>query len=161
MSSLLGIDHGIKRIGIAISDPTRTLARELRIIKRKSKAEDFALIRAIVEQNRVGGFVVGMPRNLDLEARAPDLYTQADTVSRWVEALRAAIPLPIVLWDETMTSVEAKELARMRRRAWDAPIDDLAARVILQSYLDAVKAGLAEPPPASHSETDPPSSEEP
>jgi putative Holliday junction resolvase len=146
---LLGIDHGVKRIGLAVSDRTGLLARELRVIERRSKAEDFRVIAAIAAAESVIGLIVGLPRNLDLEARAPGTYTQADTVARWLDALRAAVPLPARTWDETMSSVDAAELARARRRRWDEPIDDLAARVILQSYLDAVRDGLAEPfPPA-------------
>jgi RNase H-fold protein (predicted Holliday junction resolvase) len=56
------------------------------------------------------------------------------------------VPLPIVLWDEQLTSVDAVEIARRQRRKREAPIDDLAARVMLQSYLDALRDGLAAPP---------------
>jgi putative Holliday junction resolvase len=148
---LLGIDHGLKRIGLAVSDAAGLVARELTIINRKTNIEDFHRINHIIGEQRAAGIVVGLPTNSDA---LPGEYTQADTVQRWVEKFRATTPLPIVLWDEQLTSADARELSiRQRRKARD-PIDDLAARLILQSYLDAVRDGLAplfntEPPKAT------------
>ncbi len=143
---LLGIDHGLKRIGLAVSDASGLVARELTIIKRKSKAEDFARINHIAAEQRVIALVVGLPTNYEA---APGKHTQADTVRLWVERLRETTALPVVLWDEQLSSEDARELARQQRRKPTEPIDDLAARVILQSYLDAVRDGLAAPPPKS------------
>lgn len=144
---LLGVDHGLARIGLAVSDPTGFVARELAIIKRTSKAEDFAKINHIAAEQRAVGFVVGLPSNLDA---APGRHTQADTVRTWVAALRQTTDLPVALWDEQLTSLDAADLARQKRRKPRDPVDDLAARLILQSFLDAVRDGLAEWP--SHSE---------
>lgn len=138
---LLGIDHGLKRIGLAVSDASGLVARELTIIKRKSKAEDFVRINRIAVEQRVVAFVVGIPHNDDESG----VYSQADTVRRWVAHLAAATKLPILLWDEQLSSVDAQELARQKRRKPGEPIDDLAARVILQSYLNAVRDDLAAP----------------
>lgn len=139
---LMGIDHGLKRIGLAVSDSSGLVAREFAIIKRKSNAEDFAQIQQVVAEQRIAAFVVGLPSNED----RPGQHSQADTVQRWVERFSAVIPLPVILWDEQLSSVDARELARQQRRKPRQPIDDLAARVILQSYLDAVRASLAEFP---------------
>jgi len=136
---LLGIDHGIKRIGIAISDVTGLLARELQILERKSKREDFVKLNQIAEQEKVIGFVVGIPSS---DAPA-GVYTQADTVRTWIERFQQTTDLPIAQWDEQLTSEDAKELAYLQKRPTNAHIDDLAARLILQSYLDAVRDGLA------------------
>jgi putative Holliday junction resolvase len=141
---LMGIDHGLKRIGLAVCDESRLIARELTIINRKSKAEDFARINHIATEQRVVAFVVGIPTNYE---GAPGIYSQADKVKTWVGHLAETTTLPIVLWDEQLTSEDAKELARQKRRKPDAPIDDLAARIILQSYIDALRDGLAEAPP--------------
>lgn len=138
---LLGIDHGLKRIGLAVCDESRLVARELTIINRKSKAEDFARINHIAAEQRVVALVVGIPTNYEA---APGAYSQADKVKTWVGHLAETTSLPIVLWDEQLTSEDAKELARQKRRKPDAPIDDLAARLILQSYIDALRDGLAE-----------------
>jgi putative Holliday junction resolvase len=133
---VLGIDHGIARIGVAIGDTNTYLSKELMVIKRSSKAEDFERIGQIAATHKASLFVVGIP--LDPDA-APDTFTPAQKVTNWVEHLRSALPYPVILWDETMTSVDAAALARRRKRDANQPIDDLAARLILQSYLDALR----------------------
>jgi putative holliday junction resolvase len=140
---LLGIDHGLARIGLAVSDASGLVARELTIIKRKSKQEDFEKIKHIAAEQRVVGLVVGLPSNFD---SGTGEHTQADTVRHWVEQLTEVISLPVVYWDEQMSSVEAHEMAKRKRRKPQERVDDLAARVILQSYLDAVRDGLAQWP---------------
>jgi putative Holliday junction resolvase len=137
---LLGIDHGLARIGLAVSDASRLVARELVVIKHVSKAEDFGRINQIAVQEKVVALVVGVPWNPE---RAEGLPDQAAIVRKWIAQLAETTPLPIVQWDEQMTSVDAKELARQKRRKPRDPIDDLAARVMLQSYLDALRDGLA------------------
>jgi putative holliday junction resolvase len=138
---LMGIDHGLKRIGLAVSDASGLVARELIVLERKTNREDFARINQIAAQEKVIGIVIGLPINSDAEAGE---YTQADTVRRWVERFGDTSALPITLWDEQLTSVDARELSIRQGRKRREPIDDLAARIILQSYLDAVKDGLAE-----------------
>jgi putative holliday junction resolvase len=141
---LLCIDHGLKRIGLAVCDPLGMIARELEVIERKSKAEDFARINQIAAEQQVEAIVVGLPYNPHAQEGE---HTQADTVRVWVERFSETTTLSIVFWDEQLTSEDARELSiRLRRKPRD-PIDDLAARVILQSYLDALHDGLAEPPP--------------
>ena len=140
---LLGIDHGIARIGLAVSDAMGITARELRVIQRKSKAEDFVLINQIAKEEDVVAIVVGMPNNSTTEG----IYSQADTVKLWIERFQETTKLPIVEWDEQLSSEDAKILAKQQRRKSTDAIDDLAARVILQSYLDALNDGLATLPP--------------
>jgi putative Holliday junction resolvase len=146
---LMGIDHGLVRIGLAVSDPSGLVARELAIIKRKSKREDFERIHRFAGEQKVVAFVIGVPQNLDAP---PGVYLQANTVLRWVEQFKATTTLPVILWDEQMSSADAQEISRRHKRRHDDPIDDLAARVILQSYLDAVRDGLAAPPVLSSSQ---------
>ena len=136
---LLGIDHGIKRIGVAVCDEKRLIARELTIIKRKSKKEDFDKINRIAAEEKVAGIIIGVPLSYDV---APGVHTQADTVRLWVERFSATSGLPILLWDEQFSSEDARELAKLKRRKATDHIDDLAARIILQSYLDALRDGL-------------------
>lgn len=143
---IMAIDHGIKRIGIAVSDTSQLIARELVVITRKSKAQDFAEINRLATQEGVIGFVIGLPYNPEA---APGEYTQADTVRTWTERFSQTTQLPMLFWDEQLTSEDARALSiRQRRKAQD-PIDDLAARVILQSYLDALRDGLAEALPST------------
>jgi putative Holliday junction resolvase len=136
---LLGIDHGLARIGLSVSDAMGVTATELRVIHRQSKAEDFALLNQIAKNENVVAIVIGIPHN-----EAPEgVHTQADTVRLWIERFRKVTDLPIIEWDEQLSSIEAKELAYQKGRKPSEPIDDLAARVILQSYLDALHDGLA------------------
>jgi putative Holliday junction resolvase len=137
---LLGIDHGTKRIGIAVCDSLRLSARELLVINRKSKSDDFSVINAIAQKEGAVGIVVGFPVNFDAP---PDKRTQADTVRLWADRLSHTTELPIILWNEQFSSEDAKVLARQKRRKPSDPIDDLAARVILQSYIDSLHNGLA------------------
>jgi putative pre-16S rRNA nuclease len=140
---LLGIDHGLARIGVAVSDALGITATELQVIKRKSKTEDFALLNQIAKEEVVVAIVIGIPNN-----EAPEgVHTQADTVRLWIERLHETTDLPIIEWDEQLSSVDAKELAWQMGRKSSEAIDDLAARVILQSYLNALHDGLATLPP--------------
>ena len=143
MGRLLGIDHGIARIGVAVSDALGITATELRVIERKSKVEDFSLLNQIANDEGVVAIVVGIPNN-----DAPEgVHTQADTVRLWIERFQKTTDLAIVEWDEQLSSEDAKEIARHQRRGVRDAIDDLAARVILQSYINAVNDGLATLPP--------------
>ncbi len=141
---LLCIDHGLKRIGLAVCDPSGLIARELTVIERKSKAEDFERINQIAAEQHVEAIVVGLPHNPQAQ---PGEHTQADTVRLWTERFSQTTMLTIIFWDEQLTSEDARELSIRQRRKPRDPIDDLAARLILQSYLDALHDGLAEPPP--------------
>lgn len=140
---LLGIDHGLRRIGLATCDPSGLIARELTIIQRRSKAEDFEKINTIIQQERIEGVVVGIPTNYEAHEGQ---QSQAKSVMKWVNQLTEAIEVPVALWDEQLSSADARELARSKKRKPTDPIDDLAARVILQSYIDAVRDGLAQLP---------------
>ena len=141
---LIGIDHGSKRIGLAVSDGMRISARELAIIQRRGVLEDFEKIRAIAKREDAVGFVIGIPQNPNAPA---GIHSQADTVRNWIAQFRQNTELPIAEVSEYLTSSEARKLARQRKRNARAPIDDLAARVILQSYLDALSYGAAVFPP--------------
>lgn len=141
---LLGIDHGNARLGLAISDALGVVARELRIIERTSKKADFALLNEVARAENVVAFIVGIPHNDTPEG----VHTQADTVRLWISRFAQTTDLPIIEWDEQLTSQDAVELAKQQGRGMRDPIDDLAARLILQSYLDALKDGLAPSPTA-------------
>ena len=141
---LLGVDHGEKRIGLAISDALGISARELEIIQSRGPANDFARIRSIASRESAVGIVVGVPINPNTPAGIP---TQADKVQQWIAEMRKIIALPVVEVSEYLTTEEARSLAATQKRAAREHIDDLAARVILQSYLDALSCGYATFPP--------------
>lgn len=142
---LLGIDHGLARIGVAVSDALGITATELQVVKRKSKAEDFVVLNLIAKRENVVAIIVGIPHHEADEG----VHTQADTVRTWIQRFQVTTRLPIIEWDEQLTSIDAKEIAIRHGRGMREPIDDLAARVILQSYINAVSDGLATPPPRS------------
>jgi len=136
---VLGLDVGERRVGIAISDPTGTVARPLQALVRGSREEDFAAIAALVVEHDIGLVVVGRPLSLD-GTEGP----QARRVARYAEALAARLPVRLVSWDERFTTVEAEEILRqsrskreMRRARTAGELDAVAAAVILQSYLDS------------------------
>ncbi len=140
---LLGVDYGLKVVGLAISDPTGLLARPLQLLYRRSKAEDFAAIRALAAEHDVVGLVVGLPLS------PPDVtgYTQADRVRLWASRLAAAVNLPVYLFDERYSSQDAEDIVREVGRTPPDRIDAVAAAVILQGFLDARREGLPWPEP--------------
>ncbi len=139
---LLGVDHGHVRIGLAVCDALGLVARPLLVWRRRSRAEDFARFREIIAAQRLVGAVVGIPGG---DASGP--HPAAASMRIWAERFAAACALPALLWDETLTSAEAAALARAEGHSPRAPLDDWAAQRILQSYLDARRAGLAPPLP--------------
>lgn len=134
MRRLLALDVGEKRVGIAICDESRTLARPLLTLNRASKKEDFAKIAALCREHAIEKVIVGLPKTLRGE-EGP----QAQRVRRYTIELQAALNLPIDFWDERYTSVDAQErLASASRKARaKGDIDSAAAAIILQEYLDA------------------------
>lgn len=129
----LALDLGDRRIGVALSDPTGLLARPFMTLRRASRVEDFARIGALVAEQQVATVVVGLPLNLD----GSDSQ-QTAWVRDYSAALAAALPVPVLLWDERLTSVEAAERLRARgKRPARQELDAAAAAVILQSYLEA------------------------
>lgn len=142
---LIGIDHGLKRIGIAVSDGMGITARELTIIKRTSRQEDFEKINQLAKQENAVGFVIGIPHNPNAHEGA---HTQEHTVRAWIAKFQQATDLPIAECSEYLTSEEAREIAIQKKRKPRDPIDDLAARIILQSFLDSLSYGSATFPPS-------------
>lgn len=143
---LLGIDQGLKVIGLAISDPTGTLARPLQLIYRRSKAEDFTRINHVLGEQKAVGIVVGLP------ASPPHIteHTRADSVRLWASRLAAAVEVPVYLWDERYSTQDAEELLAGASRPRPDRIDDVAAAVILQSFLEALRSGEPWPTPVPH-----------
>jgi putative Holliday junction resolvase len=137
---LLGLDHGTVRIGVAVSDALGISARELTILPNDDEETTFAAIKKLADEQQAVGLVVGHPSNVGGSGE------QARQVEVWSAALKEATGLPLRLWDEQLSSADAKEIAREQKRKQKDPIDDLAARVILQSYINALADGLAEPP---------------
>ncbi len=132
---ILGLDVGDVRIGVAVSDPLEVIAQPLASVKRISVSKDVESIKRLAEENEAGKIVVGVPKTLDDE-----VGIQAQKVLDFVESLGKAIEIPIVLWDERLTTAEAERAlieADMSRRKRKKVIDKVAAVLILQGYLDS------------------------
>ncbi len=139
---ILGVDHGEKRIGLAISDPAGRIARPLTVFQHKSRTADAKRVIEAVLENEAGLIVIG--QSFDEEGRPNAAGRRA---GRLAEAVKGLSAVPIVLWDESMSSADARELrlesgaSRKKRRA---PIDAEAAAMILASYLDANRTKAAQ-----------------
>jgi len=130
----LACDVGDKRIGLALSDPTGTLASSLEVWERRGDEADWAHITALVAEHQVETVLVGYPRHL----RGAD-SAQSQAVERFVAGLKQRTRVPIVLWDERLTTVRAAQIARERGRQKGKrkkPLDSIAAAVMLQEYLE-------------------------
>jgi putative Holliday junction resolvase len=137
----LGIDYGARRLGLALSDATGTLATPLAVVERPaSERETIHLVAAEVarlaaEDDGLATVVVGWPRRLDGTPNA-----QTPVVEAFARALGEAVPVPVVLQDERLTSREAEARLALRERDWrrrKKTLDAAAAAVLLQDYLDA------------------------
>ena len=141
---VVGIDLGERRIGIAVSDPSATLARPVRTIERQGSDELAAadlldVVRGLNDEDEIGCLVIGLPTSLDGTANA-----QTMRVRKMVSVLSSQTAIPIVLQDERLSSREAEERLALRERDWrkrKAKLDAAAAAVILQDYLDQKKQG--------------------
>ncbi len=147
MSRILALDVGERRIGVAISDPDERLAVPLRILERQSAATDTKSIIDIAQAENVELLVVGHPLSLD-----GTVGPQARRVEEFAARLRKASGLPLELWDERLSSVQAERQLPVSRKARPkgsrrrrAPVDDLAAAIILQSYLNRRRADSEAP----------------
>jgi putative Holliday junction resolvase len=136
----LALDVGTARIGIAVCDPLQLAARPIQVLERRSRNQDFALLAQTVERENVVAVICGLPLNMDGSEGA-----QAATTRKWAarlaQALRAMLgrPVPVLFWDERLSSYEAREV--LRTRGDTIGEDAAAAAVILQAYLDARRAG--------------------
>jgi putative Holliday junction resolvase len=134
---LMGLDVGTKTIGLALSDVTRTIASGLATLTRGRFVADAERLLALVGENGVGGLVIGLPVNLD-GSQGP----RAQATRAFARNLAKLTPLPILLWDERLTTAAAERSlleADLSRRRRTQVIDKVAATLILQSALDRIK----------------------
>ena len=132
---ILAVDPGDKRIGVAISDPTGTIANPLVVIKHVSRPIDAGIIAQLAHENQVNLIIVG--QSLDIEGNPTP---QGRRAKRLADAIGEQTHLPIKLWDEfgsTQAARTASIALGIPRRKSRSHLDDLAATYILQTYLDA------------------------
>lgn len=133
---LLGLDVGDRRIGVAVSDPTGSLASPVEVYHRKDSVADTQHVKDLADELEANGVVVGLPKNMN-GTEGP----QAEKTREFADALTAR-GMTIHLWDERLSTVEATRRLveqRHRRRGIQQRIDSEAAALILQTYLDFVR----------------------
>jgi putative holliday junction resolvase len=136
---ILAIDHGTKRMGIALSDPMGILAQPLEAIPAEPFAQFLNRLKEILVEKQVELVLVGMPRNMDGSYGPAALKVQ-----EFIGALKGAIAIPIQTWDERLTSAQANRFlieADVRRSDRRGKVDKTAAAILLQSYLDSRSSG--------------------
>ena len=133
---ILALDHGTKRIGVALSDELKMIAQPLEFIEAEPFADFLARLKKLIRTKEVELILVGMPRNMD------GSYGEAAAkVREFVAVLKETITVPLRLWDERLTSTQANRLliaGNVRRGDRKEKVDKMAAAILLQSYLDSL-----------------------
>ena len=127
---ILGVDHGLQRVGLAISDETGTVAQSIGYVH-----PNISEVIRVATERQAGKFVVGVPRRLDGTASE-----QTERTLAFIAALERATPLPVARWDERLTTAQATRVlieGNVRRKDRKEKVDQLAAQLLLQNYLDA------------------------
>jgi putative Holliday junction resolvase len=133
---ILAIDHGSKRIGIAVSDELKMIAQPLEFIPAQPFAAFLTRLNELINDKEVESILVGLPRNMD-----GSYGPAAQKVQDFVESLKGAVGVPIKTWDERLTSAQANRVmiqGNVRRDKRKEKVDAMAAAILLQSYLDGL-----------------------
>ena len=133
---ILALDHGSKRIGVAVSDETQTIAQPLEYIPAEPFADFLVRLKQILAEKEVDLMLIGMPRNMD-----GSYGPAAHKVETFVSVLKNAVAVPVKMWDERLTSTMANRIliqGNVRRDKRKEKVDKIAAAILLQSYLDVI-----------------------
>lgn len=132
---ILGLDHGTRRIGVAASDETKTIATPLEYIPAEPMDKVIERLQQLIREKDVDLILIGMPRNMD------GTYGPAtEKVKEFIAALQPHITTPVKTWDERLTSAQANRVlleGNVRRDKRKENVDKMAAALLLQSYLDS------------------------
>lgn len=134
---IMGLDYGSKTVGVAVSDALGITAQGVEIIRRRSEKrlrQTLARIDELIEEYQVGSIVLGFPKNMD-----NTIGDRAERSLEFQEILKKRTGLPVVMWDERLTTIEANRTmteTKVRREDRKKYVDELAAMFILQGYLD-------------------------
>ena len=134
---ILCLDVGEKKIGVAVSDPTGSIAQAVRLLRRSSLADDIRELQTVIETYGISKIVLGLPKNLN-----GSLGKKAQEVMEFAKAIGPRIPVPITFWDERFSTNEAHrvfDLAQVTQKKRKPYLDMIASQLILQGYLDAQK----------------------
>ncbi len=139
---ILALDHGTVRIGVAVSDEMKMIATPLEFIQAEPFAKFLERLKHLIHEKEVEMLLVGMPRNMDGSYGPAALKVQ-----EFVAVLKGAVAVPIKVWDERLTSVQANRFlkeANVRREDRKEKVDKTAAALLLQGFLDAGGGSLRE-----------------
>lgn len=131
----MGIDYGDVRIGIAVSDLMGWTAQGVETITRKTEEQDLGRIGELIRQYEVGKIVLGFPKNMN-----NTIGPRGEISQQFAEILREKFGLPVVLWDERLSTMAAERMlvsADVSRKKRKQVVDKMAASIILQNYLDS------------------------
>lgn len=134
---ILALDHGTRRIGVAVSDETKTIAQPLEYIPAEPFAEFLERLKKILLEKEVDFILLGLPRNMD-----GSYGPAAQKVEAFASVLKSSIAVPIRMWDERLTSTMANRIliqGNVRRDKRKEKVDKMAAAILLQGYLDCGK----------------------
>jgi putative Holliday junction resolvase len=132
-SRILALDYGTKRVGVALSDELGWTAQPLETFERRTLDRDVAHVASLVQAHAVGEVVLGLPLQLD-GREGPAIEAMRDFAAH----LEQGLPVPLVLWDERLTTKAAEDLliaADVSRKKRKGAVDRVAAAILLQSYL--------------------------
>lgn len=138
LSRILALDYGTKRIGVALSDELGWTAQPLETFERRTLDRDIAHIASLVKSREVGKVVLGLPLQLD-GREGPAILAMREFSAK----LEQGVPVPVVLWDERMTTKAAEDLliaADVSRKKRKGAVDRVAAAILLQSYLASLES---------------------
>lgn len=138
---ILALDFGTVRIGIAVSDESKLIGLPLEMVPAQPFTGLLERLRAIIREKEVELIIVGMPRNMN-----GTYGPAAQRVREFVTVLKEALPMPIQTWDERLTSAQAERVldeAGMTQRNRRGKVDQMAAALLLQNYLDSLGPGSA------------------
>jgi len=134
----MALDVGARRIGVALSDTTRVLASPLTTLRAEPRERALSEIAALVQRHEVAEVVVGLPLTL-----SGQIGPQAHVIQLFVERLKDVLTAPIHLFDERLTTIAAERMMvdlGMKAEQRKARIDEVAASIILQDFLDSTRA---------------------
>lgn len=135
MQRILAVDFGLRRIGLAVSDPLQIIATPLDTLTIKDLNEGIAKLKQLCKDYDLESIIMGYP--IGTSGNKTD---QTKIVDKVIAALKADLDTPIIPWDERYTSIQAKDILHQQgRKARDdkGMVDQLAARIMLQEYLDS------------------------
>lgn len=132
---ILALDHGTRRVGVAVSDELHLIAQPLEYIAPEPFADFLARLKEILREKEIELIVIGLPRNMDGSYGPAALKVQ-----EFAAALKDAVTIPLQLWDERLTTTQAQKYliqGGVRREQRKEKVDKTAAAILLQSYLDS------------------------